>query len=92
MIKHSHPKLNPKTVKSEIEILSSLRHPNIVNLVEFYESVDYIKKTGDSYKVVAIVLELIPGGELFEYIASSGRFTEEVARSYFKTLIESNYL
>lgn len=89
MIKHSHPKLSLKTIRSEIEVLTSLRHPNILNLVEFYETIDYVKKNGESYKVVAIVLELIPGGELFEYIASSGRFSEEVARTYFHILIET---
>lgn len=89
MIKHSHPKLSLKTIRSEIEVLTNLRHPNILNLVEFYETIDYVKKNGESYKVVAIVLELIPGGELFEYIASSGRFSEEIARTYFHILIET---
>jgi len=88
-IKHSHPKLSLKTIRSEIEVLSNLKHPHILNLVEFYEEIDYIKKNGSSYKVVAIVLELIPGGELFEYIVSSGRFSEEIARTYFQVLIKT---
>jgi len=88
-IKHSHPKLSLKTIRSEIEVLSNLKHPHILNLVEFYEEIDYVKKNGTSYKVVAIVLELIPGGELFEYIVSSGRFSEEIARTYFQVLVKS---
>jgi len=35
-------------------------------------------------------MELVPGGELFEYVADSGRFSEEAARTYFRILIESN--
>jgi len=89
IIKHSHPSLNLKTLKKEIEILSALSHPNIVNLIEFQESADYVKKNGKSYKAVAIVMELVPGGELFEYVADSGRFSEEVARTYFRILIET---
>jgi serine/threonine protein kinase len=89
MIRHSHPSLNMKTLKKEIEILQALNNPNIVNLVEFQESADYVKKNGSSYKVVAIVMELVPNGELFEYVADSGRFSEEVARSYFRILIET---
>ena len=89
MIKHSHPSLNMKTLKKEIEILAQLSHPNIVNLIEFHESIDYVKKNGQTYKVVSIVMELVPNGELFEYVADSGRFSEKVARSYFKILIES---
>lgn len=90
MIKHSHPSLNIKTLKKEIEILQALKHPNIVNLIEFHESIDYVKKNGTSYKVVCIVMELVPNGELFEYVADSGRFSEPVARTYFQTIIESN--
>lgn len=89
MIKHSHPSLNLKTLKKEIEILQSLSHPNIVNLFDFQESADYVKKNGNSYKVVMIVMELVPNGELFEYVADSGRFSEKLARSYFKVLIET---
>ena len=89
IIKHSHPSLNLKTLKKEIEILAALKHTNIVNLVDFIESADYVKKNGQSYKAVAIIMELVPGGELFEYVADSGRFSEEVARTYFRILIES---
>jgi len=66
-----------------------LNHPNIVNLIEYVESGDYIKKNGNSYKVVGIVMELVPGGELFEYVADSGRFSESVSRSYFKQLLDT---
>jgi len=89
IIKHSHPSLNMKTLKKEIEILAELKHPNIVNLLEFHESIDYVKKNGQSYKVVAIFMELVPGGELFEYVADSGRFSEETARTYFRIIIET---
>lgn len=89
IIKHSHPALNLASLKKEIEILQALKHPNIVNLIEFQESADYVKKNGKSYKVVAIVMELVPGGELFEYIADSGKFSDEIARTYFRILIET---
>lgn len=92
LIKHSHPQINMKIMKREAEILTSLRHTNIVKLLDFMESADYIKKNGQSYKVVAIVLESVPGGELLDYIKESGRFSEQVARTYFRTLIESNCL
>jgi len=89
IIKHSHPDLDLKDINREIDILTKLKHPNIINLIEFHESIDYIKKDGRSYKCVAIVTELAEGGELFNYIAESGRFSEEVARTYFRILIET---
>lgn len=30
-----------------------------------------------------MVIELAEGGEVFEYLANTGRFTEEISRSYF---------
>jgi len=57
--------------------------------VEFIEVAEYHKKNGKSYKALAIVMVLVPGGELFEYVADTGRFSETVARSYFRQLIET---
>ena len=89
IIKHSHPSLNMKTLKKEIEVLSQLKHPHIVNLIDFFEAVDYVKKNGAMYKAVAITMELAPGGELFEFVADSGKFSEEVARTYFRIIVET---
>jgi len=89
IIKHSHPKLNIKTIKKEIEILQKLNHPNIVNLIDFYENATYVKKNEKTYSAVAIIMELVPGGELFEYLADSGFFSEEITRTYFKIIIDT---
>lgn len=79
-----------KFISNEIETLSKINHPHIVNLVEFLPNVDYVKKNGTIKKVTAIVLELAPGGEVFEFLFRTGRFSEEVARFFFRNLIESN--
>jgi len=78
-----------KTLKKEVEILSQIKHANIINLIDFNEAADYVKKNGSNYKAVAITMELAPGGELFEFVADSGKFSEETARTYFKIIIES---
>ena len=39
---------------------------------------------GTKKNVTYIVLELAGGGELFDFIAQSGKFTESIARYYFK--------
>jgi serine/threonine protein kinase len=89
IIKYDQPSLNLKNLQKEIAVLSSLSHPNIVNLIEFMEKADYVKKNGTKYTALAIVMELVPGGELFEYVADSGRFTELVAKSYFHQLMDT---
>ncbi len=63
--------------------MKKLHHQNIVNLIDVKESVDYIKKSGQVYKCMAIILEYAGGGELFEFVSQTGRFSEEVTRTYF---------
>lgn len=36
-----------------------------------------------------LVLELVNGGDLFDYVANSGRFSEEVARYYMTQLLDA---
>lgn len=50
--------------------MRQLRHENIVNLIEFSESKEYY----------FIVLELIPGGELFHQIVRLTYFSEDLSR------------
>ena len=42
------------------------------------------KANGSKEPVIYIVLELATGGELFDYVATTGRFTEPIARFYFR--------
>jgi serine/threonine protein kinase len=79
-------------IKTEVESLKNLKHPNIVNLVEVGHGVcENPKKSPKS--VDYIVLELVQGGELFDFVALSGRFNENVARYYFSQLMEAlNYM
>jgi serine/threonine protein kinase len=89
IIKHDHPKLNLENLQKEIEILSHLNHSNIVNLIKYYECAEYTKKSGKTYNAIAIIMEVVTNGELFEYLVKSGRFSEKMARTYFKILIET---
>jgi serine/threonine protein kinase len=54
---------------TEIRTLRSLRHPNIIELYDVYISDDRIY----------IIMELMSGGELFDYVVQKGTLTEEEA-------------
>ena len=69
--------------------MSQLDHPNIVKLYEVREKATYRKKNGCEYECFAIILEYIDGGELFEYVARCGRFSPNVARTYFTMLLDA---
>jgi serine/threonine protein kinase len=68
--------------------MKGLSHPNIVNLVEYSRDAHVEKEDGTKYPVICIALELATGGELFDYVALTGRYEEDLARFYFKQLIE----
>jgi serine/threonine protein kinase len=77
------PKLNIQTKKeqehliSEIKILESIQHPNLVKFINFFES-------HDSYN---IVMEFVEGETLLQYINSNLTLTEKQSRQVFAQLI-----
>ena len=77
---------NVASLKSEIQILIKLDHPNIIKLYEIYENDNYIY----------LVMELCTGGELFDRIiqkTEQGKtFTEkEVANIFHQMMSAINY-
>jgi len=53
-------------------------------LIEYSKDGVVEKSNGKKEAVIYIVLELAAGGELFDYVATTGRFSEPIARFYFK--------
>lgn len=84
-------KLHCKTminVYREVEAMSRVSHTNVLRLLAVHNDVSYVKKDGTSSKqVIVIVLELATGGELFDFMMYTGRFSENIARAYFQQLV-----
>jgi serine/threonine protein kinase len=74
---------------NEAKIMLQLDHPNIVHLYDFSDKGVIEKASGKMLPVLYLIFELVTGGELFDYIAVGGCFTDPVARFYFKQLIEA---
>lgn len=68
-----------KIVRTEIGILLRLKHPNIVQLKDIFETETHLY----------IILELVKGGELFERIVERGFYTEKDAAAAVKELCEA---
>lgn len=77
-IMRPHETNNRAEVDREISILKLLKHPNIVQLFEVIE---------DDTGRIFLVLELVAGGELFDYIVARGRVKEKEARKFFRQII-----
>ena len=74
-------------IDTEVSALAQLQHRNIVRLVEVSQGEQHNPKKGRK-QVKFIVLELVGGGELFDFVALGGRLSEATARYYFKQLLD----
>ncbi|KAJ8657249.1 hypothetical protein O0I10_007065 [Lichtheimia ornata] len=68
-----------KAVRREIAIMKLIRHPNVVGLLDVIDD--------EASPNLYIILEYVEGGELFEYLVSKGRLTENEARRHFQHMI-----
>jgi calcium/calmodulin-dependent protein kinase I len=68
-----------QSLKTEIQILSLLNHPNIIKLHE----------TFDEGSDIYIITELVEGGELFDRIVSKTNYTEKEARDLIRVLLQT---
>lgn len=64
---------------SEIEALKSLHHPNIIKLYNVYTT----------KKRIYIVMELMAGGELFDYVVQKGTLTEAEASTIVRMVTDA---
>ena len=81
---------NYKATMNENSTLLQLRHNNIVKLFKIGENGVYKKPNGKIRDdVTYAVLELAQNGEIFEYLVTTGRFEEPIARYYFLQFISA---
>jgi serine/threonine protein kinase len=88
----NNPKNNKKAMdllKKEVEACDKLQYKHIVKYHEFKEEASMVKSNGESVPVAYIAQEAIQGGELFDYVANSGAFSEKICRYYFKQMLLS---
>mmetsp|Transcript_15797 Transcript_15797/g.23799 ORF Transcript_15797/g.23799 Transcript_15797/m.23799 type:complete len:484 (-) Transcript_15797:248-1699(-) len=62
----------------EVKVLQKLRHKNIVRAQDFFEDEDHL----------FIIMELIPGGELFQQIVKVGSFSEKQAAGVIRDVAD----
>ncbi|XP_034016436.1 death-associated protein kinase 2 [Thalassophryne amazonica] len=70
--------LERSSVEREVEILQALQHPNIVALKDVFER----------RAEVVLILELVHGGELFDFIAEKDYLSETEAIQFMKQILE----
>ncbi|MGH0120211.1 UNVERIFIED_CONTAM: hypothetical protein FKN15_006372 [Acipenser sinensis] len=70
-------------IEREVNILQQIQHPNIITLHDVYEN-----RTD-----TVLILELVSGGELFDFLAQKESLSEEEATQFMKQILDGvNYL
>jgi len=73
-----------------VVILQTLKHPNIIKILEFGDSGQVLKPSGRVLTgLVYIVLELVQGGLLFDVCQLVGGLGEDGGRYFFKQMLRS---
>ncbi|XP_077362455.1 death-associated protein kinase 2 [Festucalex cinctus] len=70
--------LERSRVEQEVEVIQALQHPNIVTLKDVFES----------RSEVVLILEIVSGGELFDFIAEKETLTEDEAIEFMKQILD----
>jgi calcium-dependent protein kinase len=70
---------NDQTFKTEIEIMARLDHPNIVRIIETFET----------SSLCCLVMEYCEGGELFSLICEKRTLTEAEAAVYMRQILSA---
>lgn len=66
-------------IEREIVIMKLIDHPNVLNLYDVWET------SGELF----LIMEYVPGGELFDYLVKRGRLPENEALRYFQQIIHA---
>ena len=77
-----------KQVQNEIEALRQIKHKNVLQLLAYNLNAKYPQQDGTIIPTVLLVLEYLPGGELFDILRCTHALKENMARTYFNQLID----
>lgn len=70
-----------KDILNEIAIMREVNHPHVVRLLDSFRD--------DECGFIFLVLEMIGGGELFDWIVSKDEYLEEEARDLMYSLLQT---
>ncbi|XP_063218009.1 serine/threonine-protein kinase par-1 isoform X2 [Bacillus rossius redtenbacheri] len=68
-------------IRREIQIMSSVQHPNIIHIYEVFEN----------REKMVLVMEYAAGGELYDYLSDRKVLTEEESRRIFRQIATAVY-
>jgi serine/threonine protein kinase len=78
VVKKNKDMNDAQSMSTEIEIMKRIRHRHIVSMYELYEAP----------KCLWIILEMVEGGDIRQFLASATNYTEVTAARHFKQVLK----
>ncbi|KXS11220.1 Pkinase-domain-containing protein [Gonapodya prolifera JEL478] len=72
-----HTREANRKMEREVTLMKLIRHPNVMELYDVYET----------ERELYLILEYVPGGELFEHLVERGRLPEPEALAFFQQIV-----
>uniref|UniRef100_A0A671R4K9 non-specific serine/threonine protein kinase n=1 Tax=Sinocyclocheilus anshuiensis TaxID=1608454 RepID=A0A671R4K9_9TELE len=76
--KSSRRGVSKNDIEREVSILKEIQHPNVITLHDVFENKNE----------VILILELVAGGELFDFLAEKESLSEEEATEFLKQILD----
>ncbi|XP_051972095.1 death-associated protein kinase 1-like isoform X3 [Xyrauchen texanus] len=76
--KSSRRGISKDDIEREVSILKEIQHPNVITLHDVFENKNE----------VILILELVAGGELFDFLAEKESLSEEEATEFLKQILD----
>lgn len=83
-------------IEREIVIMKLIEHPNVLRLIDVWETrselyatlfAPFIPTSHTSLHFSYLIMEYVPGGELFDYLVKKGKLGADEALHYFQQII-----
>ena len=90
MKNQQNSKSTSRIFNNENQALLQLKHPNIIKLYEASNRGTYKNSNGETKpNTTFAILELAQNGEIFGYLANTGKFSEPMAKFYFNQMVSA---
>jgi serine/threonine protein kinase len=81
-------------IEREIVIMKLIDHPNVLNLYDVWETktelyAPFLRIFATELTTSYLIMEYVPGGELFDYLVKRGRLPVSEALHYFQQIIHA---
>lgn len=78
-----------QSLKKEFDILKNIDHPSVVKMFDLKKGVYTSHKTKQKKDVIYAMVELVSGGEIFDFIFHTKGLDEDISKYYFRSLVQT---